>query len=92
MTKQEKVAKANIVRYNESKAQFLGDVYGKCSDAKEKAWTDCVSLMNDMHGYNFRIISYNVFMFTAGFLVTDTDTGVVKFVYITPSYTTIIDY
>lgn len=45
MTNQERAAKANIARYNESKAYYLSDVYTKYSKAKEKALTDCIRLM-----------------------------------------------
>ena len=88
----EKIAKANINRYNDSRASELFHVYGKYSTAKARAFDYCRNLMNKLDGWGLKILSYNTFMFTAGFLFVDKETGVTKFMYITPSYDTATDY
>lgn len=86
------MAKANIQKYESSTARTLKDVYKSFSEAKRYAYDYCVELMKQYNGFNFRIISANTFIFTVGFLFADPETGVVKFMYITPTHETVVDY
>ena len=76
--------------YCGSSHRTLSDVYGRYSTAKDNAYTYCVDFMEKFNGNDLRIISYNTFMFSAGFTfeVLDSETGEVKraFCYITPAY------
>lgn len=89
---QRRTATANINRYNNSTDYSLGDVYGRYSAAKAQAWNYCVELMKKYDGYGLKVLSSNTFMFTAGFLFVDKDTGVIQFMFITPNYDCIVDY
>lgn len=89
---QKRTAKSNINRYNQSAAYCLRDVYGRYSEAKEKAFKYCLNLMYEYNGRDLKIISHNSFMFTAAFIFNDPDTGVIQFMFITPSYDCIVDY
>jgi len=53
--------------YERSTATELHDVYGRCSTEKHRALKYCKELMEEVHGYNGRIISYNTFTFTYAF-------------------------
>lgn len=76
--------------YCGSSNRILSDVYGSYSTAKDNAYNYCVDLMEKYNGNDLRIISYNTFMFSAGFTfeVLDNETNEVRraFCYITPSY------
>ena len=53
--------------YNRSDLYYLGECYGRCSWAKQRAYDYCRRLCDDMHGWGFTIISYNTCMFSIGF-------------------------
>ena len=61
----------------------LYDVYGRYSYAKEKAFKQCELDRLENNGYCARIISYNTFIFTYGYLYTKGNE--LHYVYITPS-------
>ena len=88
----EAMARANIKKYERSTARTLSDVYKSFSDAKWFAYDYCLNLMDEYDGFDLRIISANTFIFTVGFRFIDPETGVVKFMYITPEHNTIVDY
>lgn len=73
-------------RYNHSADTQLEDVYGRYSDKKARAYAYCRNLMSKYDGYDFRIISYNTYMFTCGFKFRDPATDELTFAYITPTY------
>ena len=73
-------------RYNYSADTQLNDVYGRYSDKKARAYAYCRNLMRKYDGYDFRIISYNTFLFTCGFKFRDPATDELTFAYITPTY------
>lgn len=73
-------------RYTYSDDTQLMDVYGRYSDKKARAYAYCRNLMLKYDGYDFRIISYNTFMFTCGFMFRDPATDELTFAYITPTY------
>lgn len=89
---QRRTARNNINRYNYSTDYRLEDVYGRYSSAKARAWNYCVELMKKYNGYGLKVLSSNTFMFTAGFLFEDKETGAVQFMFITPSYDCVVDY
>lgn len=74
-----------IINHERATARFLSEVYASYSVAKENAFRYCEELMYKYNGYDFRIISYNTFMFTVGFYYIDQDTEQEMFMYITPS-------
>ena len=91
--KRQTIAKNAINSYvHYFKGRTLDDVYKSYSAAKQNAYDYCKRLQDKYNGYDFRIISANTFIFTAGFKFVDVETGVIKFMYITPSYDTIVDY
>lgn len=92
MNRNEKTAKANINSYDKSTMTNLTDAYKKPSKAKSSVWFDCRYDMAKNFGWGLKVISYNTFMFTCGYLFTDKETGVVKFKFFTPNHTTVVDY
>ena len=50
---------------------FLDDVYSSFSKEKENAYKDCVNDMEHLRGFNFRITSFNSFLFSCGFFYRD---------------------
>lgn len=82
---QRRTATANYERYSNMYHTDLNDCYNNYSDAKARAWEYCKGLCNKYNGYGLSIISYNTFMFTAGFTYYDADNKK-HFVFITPSY------
>lgn len=55
--------------YLHSNDTRLSDVYDNYSNAKAYAYSTIINEMNDVGGYGFTIISYNVNMFTCGYVV-----------------------
>ena len=92
MTAQERRTKRAIFEYENSYYNDIHDAYVKPSTAKLMAWEHCKRLERDYKGWGLAVVSKNTSVFTAGFLFEDKNTGVVKFMYITPSYNTVIDY
>lgn len=92
MTANERRAAENIDTYNRSNSYDLYDVYGTFSRAKVNAWNYCRRICYENNGSGLKVINHNTFIFTAGFTFTDPETGVIKFMYITPSYNTVVDY
>lgn len=85
-TQQKKTAKAKYRDWYVSDALELSDVYGRYSDAKRNAWEYCKNLCEKYKGFNLKIVSHNINIFTAGFVYPDKTTGQEMFMYITPSY------
>ena len=69
----------------------LSKVYGRCSEEKLKAESDCRELMRTLNGYDFRICGHNSSHFTCGFLFVNND-GVIQLVYCTHANTYVMDY
>ena len=67
--------------YKRSNLTSLRDVYSSWSHAKENAYRYCRELMHEKNGHDFRIISANGWMFTAGFMFEED--GKQMFMYIT---------
>jgi len=86
MNRQQKNAIEKIPMWKKSTATSLNQVYGKHSKAKDEAFSYCRNLCYDHKGTDLKIVTHNVNIFTAGFQYTDTDTGVLMFMLITPSY------
>ena len=68
MNKEQRVI---LERYKGSYKRDLYDCYTQYSRAKINAYESCIRLMDSYDGYDFRIISYNSHMFTAGFRFKD---------------------
>ena len=86
MNKNERIAKAHYTDYLNSNSRYLWDVYAKFSDNKWNAYNGCVRLMHSLNGFDLRILSHNSQTFTVGFQFADSETGVLKFAYITKDY------
>ena len=71
--------------YERATATSLDEVYGRYSAKKKEAFEYCRNLMMKYNGWGLKILSYNTFMFTAGFEFTDEETGAINIMYITPS-------
>lgn len=91
MTQQERSAKEHVTSYKNSTATGLDDVYGKCSSRKRDAWRYCENLCRNLNGTDLKVVSFNMNVFTAGFQFIDKDTGVVRYMHITPSSDTAVD-
>lgn len=70
----------------------LYGVYSRPSEHKLRAENDCVVRMVSENGYDFRIISYNTFAFTCGWLVENSESGVVMLRVETPENSYIMEY
>lgn len=73
-----------------SKNYTLFHAYEKPSASKERAYDYCLEKFRLYNGEGFKIISYNTFIFTAGFIFTDVKTDEQMFYYITPNYDIIV--
>lgn len=71
-----KKAKSFIQQYDVSIDEYLTDVYDNPSDAKIEAFKICYKKAVKMNGQCLRILSYNTFMFTVGWLYKEPETGV----------------
>ena len=71
--------------YLSSNMTSLSDCYKSFSARKKSAWNYCLGLMADLDGNNLKVVSYNVNIFTAGFLFIDKD-GEPCYMHVTPSY------
>ena len=59
---------ARIVEsYNRSRVYSLSQCYGRFSSEKQSAWEYCQNLCRKKDGSGLKVISYNGWMFTAGF-------------------------
>jgi len=83
--KNSKIALAHYDSYLNSNNRALYQVYENYSLNKQYAYERCVSLMNDLDGYDLRIISANTMQFTVGFEFEDAS-GNPMFAYITRDY------
>ena len=72
-------------RLTNSRDMRLEDVYTDYSENNERAYNYCIRLCDALDGYNFRILTHNCQVFTAGFLF-ETTTGETAFAVITPTY------
>ncbi len=91
MTNRQRFAQKQIPLYLRSRAFRLSDVYADYSSKKAHAFNYCVELMHKYNGFDLKIVSYNTFMFTAGFLYHDKN-GDLMYMHITPSYDTSVYY
>ena len=66
-----KKAEDIINRYYNVAMSNLSEAYNKPSDSKRKVFRHILEIMEDMKGYRFRILSYNLFTFTCGFTYDD---------------------
>ena len=78
--------------YDYSDICELRDCYRRYSIEKSMAYHKIREEMDSVGGQDLRIISHNCNIFTCGYIYTDRETGVLKFVYHTPTYKIEIDY
>ena len=90
MTQIEKRAREAYEIYKQSEIRTLREAYGSYSKDKDNAMTDCRVLCRELGGSDLKIITYNRYVFTAGFEFTNEE-GKKMFMYITPSYNTTIE-
>lgn len=57
--------------YYNSNAYTLRECYGSHSYEKERAENDCREMMRKENGEGFRILSYNTFSFTCGWIIEE---------------------
>lgn len=88
----ERNALSHIDAFKASTDYSLDTCYGRYSKAKANAWDYCKELCYRLGWWGLKVITHNVNIFTAGFLFTDEQTGVIRFMYITPSYDVSVDY
>lgn len=91
MTSQERTAKGNYTRWERSTDYSLDDVYKSYSTAKARAWRYCEQLCDEHNGTDLKVVGHNCMKFSAGFIFTDKETGVLKYMHITPSYDTAVE-
>lgn len=60
-----------INAYKTSAFDCLGDCYGRYSTAKACAENDCRAMMRNEAGHGFRILSFNTFGFTCGWITPE---------------------
>lgn len=70
----------------------LYDVYNKPSQYKLNAENECIMQMQHENGWNYRILSYNTFAFTCGWLIEDAETGELMLRVETPENSYIMEY
>lgn len=93
MTKREceKIARANFKKHMESSMTSLTDAYKKPSKAKAEIWADCEADMRALGGCLLKVINYNTFHFTCGFIYPHPTTGHVMFAYYAPTWSAKVD-
>jgi len=92
MTNNERTAIANITTYNYSTNYSIYDAYERPSRKKVNAWDYCKKLCEKYKGSNLKVVSFNTFIFTAGFTFTDPETKEEMYMHITPTYNTPVLY
>lgn len=81
-----------VQAYAGSNNLSLYAVYSKPSQHKLTAENECITQMRDENGWNFRILSYNTFAFTCGWLIADAETGELMLRVETPENSYIMEY
>ena len=66
-----KKAESLWFNYNRSRNSRLSECYGKMSTSKAVAERDCIRRMLEEGGKDFRIMSFNTFSFTCGWVNPD---------------------
>lgn len=72
-------------RWCDSSVYDISQAYSRPSYKKMEAWQYCKDLRDKYEGWDLRIVSYNTFVFTAGFICPGPD-GERVYVHITPSH------
>lgn len=78
--------------HRDSALTNLSQCYQSWSDDKESAWKDCLKKKENLNGFDMKINTYNGRMFTASFLFSDANTGVVRLYTITKERDYVCDY
>ena len=81
--KKQEMAEYVSRQYRVSNMDELYKAYGRASQAKWNAWENCKRLCHEYNGWGLKVIGKNCHFFSAGFLFTDEETGVVRIMKIT---------
>lgn len=85
MTKRERErAEYNYKVWEMSEKDSIYKAYKRPSFAKYKAFERCREMCRNDDGWGCKVVSTNCSTFTAGYEYADKESGVCKFVYITP--------
>ena len=60
-----------VASYRRSNCESLWDCYGRFSSKKAAAENDCRAWCDDENGTGFKIMSYNTYSFTCGWMTAD---------------------
>ena len=69
--KSSKFGRAYLDMYARAKATSIRQLYKQPSRAKVRAEEDCLQKMAQEHGEGYKILSYNMFKFTAAWRTTE---------------------
>jgi len=72
-------------RYNNSKMDTIYKAYKKPSARKVRVWHHWMEACAMLNGRNMKVIGKNCNMFSLGFEYPDPKTGVLNFMYVTPT-------
>lgn len=81
-----------VKRYNMSTATQLGDVYGKYSKEKVKAFDAIRQEMLVNNGWDLRITSHTLHFFTCAYLMASKETGEILLIQHTPTHRYVVQY
>lgn len=76
-----------IASYNRAPAQTVSDVYKNPSEEKKTIERMILRGMSERNGWGYKVINNTCQHFTAGYLFTDPDTGVITLRVHTPRFT-----
>lgn len=76
-----------IASYNRAPAQTVSDVYKNPSEEKKTIERMILRGMAERNGWGYKVVNHTYQHFTAGYLFTDPDTGVITLRVHTPRFT-----
>lgn len=81
-----------VASYNRAPAQTVSDVYKNPSEEKKTIERMILRGMAERNGWGYKVINHSCQHFTAGYLFTDPDTGVITLRVHTPRFTTEMEW
>lgn len=91
MTKKEQTMIYNFRQYEKSTMESIYKAYKTPSVRKQRFWEHLKEMCFMLGGHDLKVVSKNSQIFTAGFVFPDKETGVLKYMHITPTTQTVID-
>ena len=76
-----------IASYNSAPAQTVSDVYKNPSEEKKTIERMILRGMSERNGWGYKVVNHTYQHFTASYLFTDPDTGVITLRVHTPRFT-----